>query len=144
MKRACSFAVLLAFFSGYGVPNASANVCVTAPLKQRQACGTVLDFEGQPIPNATVVLSHEGVKSRMPTDAAGRFTFRNVANGPAEFEVNATGFSGMRFTLKRIASLSSRCTKPLWVMLDLGMDSCPVVASRFKDLPLRKRGLPIQ
>jgi hypothetical protein len=144
MKRGCAFMVLLAFFFGYGVPIASANVCVTPPIKRRQACGTVLAFDGQPIPSATVSVRYADLKLETVTDEAGRFTFRDLIKGPAQFDVNASGFSSMRFTLNQVVAVPSRCTKQLWVMLDLAMDPCSVVASRFKDLPLRKRGIPTQ
>lgn len=65
------------------------------------ARGRVLDPEGKPVPNASVIAWYEGgIAAPATTDAKGAFELRDLAPGEATLEVYDSGSDGRRFALK--------------------------------------------
>ena len=139
MKRSIASIALAAFIFCYLVPVSQANVCVFPKIKLAQACGYVVDKFGEPVPNADIKFYFDIDTIPAKTDARGFFERKDLPEGKISIKVNAAGFANASTTIETLTKPTKNCDRPLWIMLDLGMDACSAIATRHKDLPLRKR-----
>ena len=108
-------------FSNQGIPSPEKLHDMTSVMVMKKGltvAGTVLDTEGHPIPNATVLQGHDRWGTNYPettTDAAGHFQFADVASGELVLTIQAEGYAPELETIDVNAH-----TEPLEVRLGKG------------------------
>ena len=101
--------------------NLGADVCTYAPPKPRtHVCGVVVAYQGRPIPEVRVVVSHEGNEiAAVPTTDSGEFDFRSLPDGRYNILFENRGFKRFQFGVT-VNKADETCTRQLGVKLTVG------------------------
>jgi len=122
MKDKSTGSVLSLTFVAVAGLYGEATTCVSnKKFKVKQACGTVTDPAGAPIPTVDVELvdNQSVVLQRALTDEDGRFNMPNVAKGEYVLRVKSPYFAAawQPFIVTK-SSANARCSKPMEVRLE--------------------------
>lgn len=103
----------------------SANICVNEELKPlRRLRGVVVDYQGEPIANATISVTRSGAEVKATkTDSRGEFSFDGLGAGQYELKAEAKNFVKFDFPF-RIAKPSAKSNQKIQLQLAVGGEDC--------------------
>jgi len=129
-----SFFCATMFISSFHV---GALTCVMPKIKQADACGLVMTPDGQGIPDAqvTLILTSDSIDAR--TDSEGRLTFPNLSGNKLKLAARVNGFMAVSdWPIEKLEeSKQGKCKRPIYVVMEVGGNSCSYATAQKKDLP---------
>lgn len=138
MKCLVAKVALAAFASSRFVPFSKANVYTNPKARVATACGYVVDSSGAAIPGAKVEFATDSIFQFVVRDDRGYFHAEFI--GPkVRVTASAVGFQTASSLVEALVNSKKGCSKPLYVMLQVGGDGCTLISTKESDLPVAKK-----
>jgi hypothetical protein len=136
--RKINLLTLPTFSFSYSTPYLFANMCVQTPIRFVNSFGLILDASRQPIPNATISFTDQRAKEAQgKSGLRGRFAVEMIGK---KIRINATavGFASIFGEVEQ-AAFANSCSKPIYIVMQVGGDICSSISNRKSDLPKVKK-----